>query len=119
MDLLLLFILAAIAGTAAVGGVILWSTQRAASAAITSYFKASEYILDTREPPPEWLAKPKRRLMTRTERSHDSKADLLGRLDDLIRFFEGCQFFEDAWTREQMLAQLAAIREDWRQRGIA
>ena len=40
----------------------------------------------------------------------------MARFDDLVRFFERCRFFEDEWTRQQMLAQLATIRENWQQR---
>ena len=116
MDLLLLFSLAALAGAAAVAGVIFWSTQRAASSAITSYFKASEYILETGEPPPDWLASPRRKRLLRAGASNSSHDHLMDRFDDLVRFFEHCSMFEDEWTREQMLAQLAAIRERWQER---
>ncbi len=116
MDLLLLFILAAIAGAAAVAGIIIWSTQRATSSAITSYFKASEYILETGEPPPKWLAKPWHKRLFRSARSGVTHSELMARFDDLVRFFEHCRFFEDEWAREQMLAQLASIRQNWQDR---
>lgn len=116
MDLLVLFVAASIAGGAAVAGTILWSTKRAADSAITSYFKASEYILETGDPPPEWLAKPRRRWLLRSSESGRQTTDLMARFDEMARFFEHCRFFEDEWTREQMLSQLAAIREDWQER---
>lgn len=116
MDLLLLFFLASVAGAGAVAAVIIWSTQRAASSAITSYFKAGEYILATGQPPPDWLKHGQRR---RWFRQPSAQSDLLARLDDLLRFFEGCRFFEDEWTREQMLSQLAAIRKTWQENSPA
>ncbi len=116
MDLLLLFILAALAGAAAVAGVIVWSTQRAASSAITRYFKASEHILETGEPPPDWLANPRPKRLFRSARANVTHVELMARFDDLVRFFKHCRFFEDEWTRQQMLAQLATIRENWQQR---
>ncbi|MCY3782153.1 MAG: hypothetical protein OXG78_17700 [Chloroflexi bacterium] len=116
MDLILFFVLAASAGAAAVAGVVVWSTQRAASSALTSYFKASEHILETGEPPPEWRANPKRKRLFRSAGSSATHPELMARFDDLVRFFEGCRFFEDEWAREQMLAQLATIRENWQDR---
>ncbi len=118
MDLLLLFGLAAVIGALAIAAVIIWSTQRAAASAITSYFKASEFILETGQPPPEWLAQTKRRRLFRVNRSRASHAELMARFDELARFFEGCRFFEDEWAREQMLTQLAAIREKWQDRAF-
>ena len=58
MDFLALFIVASILGAALVAWVIVWTTKRASDAAITRHFKASEYILETGEPPPNWLAPP-------------------------------------------------------------
>ncbi len=115
MDLLFLFILAALAGAAAVAGIIFWSTQRATASAITSYFKASEYILETGEPPPDWLANPRRKRLFRPAGSSVTHVELMARFDDLVRFFEHCRFFEDEWAREQLLAQLATIRENWQE----
>ena len=117
MDLLILFVLASIVGAATVARVILWSTQRATSSAITSYFKASEYILESGEPPPEWLANPRRRRPFRSSKADVTHTEILARFDDLVRYFEHCSFFEDEWTREQMLAQLASIRERWLDHG--
>ncbi len=119
MDLLFLFVLASILGALTVARVILWSTQRATSSAITSYFKASEYIFESGEPPPEWLANPRWRHRFRSPNASATHAEILARFDDLVRFFEHCSFFEDEWTREQMLAQLAIIRESWLDRDLA
>ena len=117
MDLLLAFGLAAIVGAAAIAVVIVWSTQRAAGLAITTRFQAGEYILDTGDPPPRWLKR--RRRFPLPTRSASAPAELIAKLDDLIRFFQHCRFFEDEWAREQTLAQLAAIRQDWLERDAA
>ncbi|MCY3573642.1 MAG: hypothetical protein OXG92_02750 [Chloroflexi bacterium] len=101
MDLLALFALASALGAAVVAGVIVWTSARAANSAITRHFKASEHILETGEPPPNWLTQRK---------------DPLANLDELIHFFESCRFFEDEFAREQLLAQLADVREDWSRR---
>ncbi|MCY4466462.1 MAG: hypothetical protein OXE46_13090 [Chloroflexi bacterium] len=101
MELLALFVLASALGAAGVAGVIVWTTNRSAASAITRHFKASEHILDTGEPPANWRNKRK---------------DPLASLDELILFFEGCSFFEDEFAREQLLAQLANVREDWARR---
>ena len=101
MDLLALFIVAAVLGALAVAGVIVWVTNRAADTAITRHFKASEHILDKGEPPPSW---------------GKQRKDLLANLDELLEFYETCGFFEDEYAREQLLAQLAEVREDWSRR---
>lgn len=119
MDILILFTLAALAGAAAIVGIILWSTQRAASSAITRYFKAGEYILATGKPPPDWLAKSRRRRLRLSGASAISHSELMKRFDEMVRFFEHCRFFEDERAREQMLAQLATIRERWQERVLA
>ena len=117
MDLLLAFGLAAIIGASAIAVVIVWSTQRAAGAAITKYFQASEYILETGKPPPEWLKQTRR--FPLPIRSTVTPAQLIAKLDELTRFFQHCRFFEDEWTRAQMLAQLEAVRQDWLERDAA
>ena len=101
MELLAFFVLASALGAGCVAFVIYWTSNRAAAAAITRHFKASEHILDTGEPPTNWRNKRK---------------DPLTNLDELILFFEGCNFFEDEFAREQLLAQLAKVREDWTRR---
>ncbi len=112
MDLLGLFLLASLIGAAMVALVIVWSTNRASSAAITSHFKASEHILDTGQPPPDWLMSPLwKRLLARP--APPDRDALLQRLDKLIRYFESSSFVEDEWTRQQLLAQLGAVRERW------
>ncbi len=115
MDLLLLFLLAAMAGAGIVALVIISTTQRATSSAITRYFIEGEYILATGEPPPGWL-KPSRRNWFRKPCADATQSDLLARFDDLALFFERCRFFEDEWTREQMLSQLATIRKNWQEK---
>ena len=98
MDFLALFIFASILGAALVALVIVWTTNRAAHNAVTRHFQASEYILETGNPPPNWLGK---------------RADPMRRLGELIAFFETCRFFEDEFAREQLLSRLAATREEW------
>ncbi len=119
MDLLAAFVLASLLGAFMLVRVILWTTNRAAETAITRYFRASEHILETSAPPPEWLAPPLRRRIFSAGPAEVTNDELLARLDDLYRFFEHCSFFEDDWAREQMLSQLTAIRERWTTSGFA
>lgn len=115
MDLLAVFVLASLIGAFMIVRVILWTTNRAAETAVTRYFKASEHILDTGEPPPEWYSPPLRRRIFSAAPAALSQRQALEKLDELYRFFEHCSFFEDEWAREQLLAQLTAIRERWAQ----
>ncbi|MCY4147091.1 MAG: hypothetical protein OXE95_03815 [Chloroflexi bacterium] len=101
MDLLAAFALASALGAAGVASVIIWATDRAAASSITRHFKASEHILNTGEPPANW---------------RNQRKDPLANLDELIKFFETCRFFEDEFAREQLLAQLAMVRADWTRR---
>ena len=119
MDLLAVFVLASLIGSIMLVRVILWTTNRAAGSAITRYFKASEHILETGEPPPEWLATPARRRLFSAAPRAVIPGDVLERLDELFRFFEHCSFFEDERAREQLLTQLIAIRETWAKRDFA
>ncbi len=119
MELLLIFIAASLMGAGLVVWVMLWSTNRAADAAITRYFRDSEHILDTGKAPPSWHVIPWwKRLFARYSRGA-TQEDVLGRLDDMIRFFEHCSFVEDEWTREQLLAQLDEVRVRWRRGGAS
>lgn len=113
MDLLLAFILASIIAAVLVARVIIWSSHRASSAAITRYFKAAEYILEHHQPPPEWYAVPRRKRLLGQSSRQVTDADIMAALDDLIRFFEHSTFFEDEWTRQQLLDQLNKERENW------
>ena len=116
MDLLALFILASMIGAFMVAWVIVSTTRRASDSAITRYFKASEYILETGQPPPDWLAPPRwKRLLGRATVSATQELTL-ARLASLIKFFEHCSFYEDEFAREQHLSQLEAIRTDWQRR---
>lgn len=113
MDLLALFIVASLIGGGMVAWVAIWTTNRASNAAITRYFKASEYILETGKPPPEWLRAPAwRRLLTLLPFSAADET-VIARLDELIRFFEYCSFYEDEYAREQHLLQLESVRKAW------
>lgn len=114
MDLLLVFIVASVIGATLLARVIIWSTNRASHTAITSYFKASEFILEHHRPPPNWVIHAPKGWRGRRSVKPVSKADIIANLDDLIGFFEACSFFEDEWTREQMLKQLREERDSWR-----
>lgn len=113
MDLLAFFIVASLIGGGLVAWVAIWTTKRASNAAITRHFKASEYILETGEPPPEWQRAPvwKRLLGILAFSAREETA--LARLDELIQFFEHCSFYEDDFAREQHLSQLEAVRQAW------
>lgn len=115
MDLLGFFIIASAIGAGLVVWVIVWTTSRASESAITRYFKASEYILDTGNPPPEWYAVPIWKRLPGAAPAKASEERILTRLDELIRFFEGCSFYEDEFAREQHLSQLEGVRQAWRQ----
>ncbi|MDE2776716.1 MAG: hypothetical protein OXI77_12305 [Chloroflexota bacterium] len=113
MDLLIVFVIASVIGAVMIAWVIIWTANRASASAITRHFKASEYILETGKPPPDWLAAPIwRRLRAKADTSN-SEISLLARLDELIRFFEHCSFYEDEFAREQHLSQLEGIRRAW------
>lgn len=114
MDLLALFIIASVIGAGLVAWVIVWTTSRAAESAITRHFKASEYILDTGSPPPEWYGLPLWKRLLGAAPASASHETILIRLDELIRFFEGSNFYEDEFAREQHLTQLEGIRQAWR-----
>ena len=119
MDLLAVFALASLIGAFMIVRVILWTTNRAAETAVTRYFKASEHILETGEPPPDWLSPPLRKRIFSTAPATVTNDQLLERLNDLFRFFEHCSFFEDEWAREQLLSQLEITRERWMKRELA
>ncbi len=113
MDLLAVFILAAVIAAAMIAVVITWASNRASSAAITSYFKAGEYIIETGQAPPGWHAQPKWKRLFGKSPNQVNTADCLKRLDDLIRFFQHCSFFQDERAREELLSQLGRVREAW------
>lgn len=113
MDLLAIFALASLIGAFMLVRVILWTTNRAAESAVTQYFKASEHILETGEPPPEWLIPPVRKRLFSAAPATVTPDEILERFNDLLRFFEQCSFFEDEWAREQLLSQLQAVRAKW------
>ena len=114
MDLLALFIVASVIGAAMIAWVIIWTTNRPSESAITRHFKASEYILETGQPPPKWLTKPVWKRLLGTAPESGTEETLLARLDVLIRFFEHCSFYEDEYTREQHLSLLESVRQAWR-----
>ena len=119
MDVLFIFIVASVLGALVIARVIIWSTDRASAAAITSYFKASEYILETGQPPPDWCGVPMWKRVFERGAVKPTWKDQLDRLDDLIRYFEHCSFFEDDWTREQLLSQLADVRDAWERSALS
>ena len=113
MDLLAIFALASLIGAFMLVRVILWTTNRAADSAVTKHFRASEHILETGEPPPEWLTPPLRKRLFSPAPAAAAPEEIHERFNDLLRFFEQCSFFEDEWTREQLLSQLKAVSEKW------
>ena len=113
MDVLLVVILGSILGAALVAWVIVSATNRASHAAITRHFQASEFILQRHRPPPDWLKPARFSWLPLRGNTRSSKADSLAKLDDLIRFFAACSFFEDEWSREQLLRQLQDERAAW------
>ena len=113
MGLLAVFIVASVIGAAMVAWVIIWATNRAASSAVTRHFKASEYILETGKPPPEWLAAPVWKRLLGKASASSGNFGALEQLDEMIRFFEHCRFYEDEFAREQHLSQLGAVRREW------
>ena len=114
MDLLAAFIVASIIGAATVAWVIYWTTNRASATAITQYFKASEHILETGIPPPDWLAPPVWKRLLGMPSAAETETRALARLEELIRFFEHCSFYEDESAREEHLAQLEGVRQAWK-----
>ena len=113
MDLLAAFIVASVIGAGMVAWVIIWTTNRATASAITRHFKASEYILETGKPPPNWLkASLWKRLLGKSSTSAGD-GRVLVRLDALIRYFEHCSFYEDEYAREQHLSQLERVKKNW------
>ena len=91
---------------------ILWLTDKTSHAAITSYFKAAEYILEHHQPPPVW-SKQKVSLLRKSSPTNTPKERILKRMDDLILFFEHCQFFQDETAREELLKKLNDERLNW------
>ena len=113
MDLLALVIVTSLIGGGMVAWVAVWTSNRASNAAITRHFKASEYILETGKPPPEWLREPAwKRLLTFPPFSAGDET-VIARLDELIRFFTHCSFYEDEFAREHHLSQLEGVRRAW------
>lgn len=102
MNILLIFIIAVVIGMALVVGTLLWVTDKAGHSAITSYFKAAEYIIEHHQPPPKWM-----------EKASTNREDILKRMDDLILFFEHSTFFEDENARSVLLEKLNQERADW------
>ncbi len=118
MDLLGLFILISALGAGLVAWVIIWTTNRASESAITRYFKASEHILETGQPPPDWLRAPAWKRLVGAAPPPASHESALARLDELIRFFESCSFYEDDFARDEHLARLDGLRKAWRTRNF-
>ena len=123
MDLLLGFTVAAIICTGLIIKLMLWLMNKTANAAITAYFQAAEHILDHHHVPPQWLSKQSHFLkhplgsLSRSagRKQNNPKQLILEQMDDLIRFFEHCTFFQDEIARTELLQQLSAERKAWEQ----
>ena len=114
MDLLALFVVASLVGGGMVAWVAIWTINRASNAAITRHFKASEYILETGKPPPGWLRTSAWKRLLGVLPLSDADEPVMARLDELIRFFEHCSFYDDEFAREQHLSQLEGVRRAWK-----
>ena len=91
MDLLAVFALASIIGAFMLVRFILWTTNRAAGSAVTQYFKASEHILETGEPPPEWLAPPARRRVFSAARATVTQSEILQTVRRIVSLLRALQ----------------------------
>lgn len=122
MELLLGFIIASIIGISMIVKLIFWVTDKSAGVAITSYFQAAEYILETHQPPMTWTNTPvplSQRLFNRgKKKSSPDLSYLLRRMDELITFFEHSTFFQDEDARTALLEQLHNERSSWERRKL-
>ena len=64
-------------------------------------------------PPPEWLKAPAWKRLLGIQRFSAAEEPVMARLDELIRFFEHCSFYEDEFARDQHLSQLEGVRRAW------
>lgn len=119
MEFLIGFIIVMILIMFLFGKLILMLTDKSAGVAITSYFKAAEYILEYHQPPKSWTNPPttlrQRLFQGDTKKSSTDNSDLLHRMDDLIAFFEHSTFFQDEEARTALLEQLNDERHSWSQ----
>ena len=91
--------------------------RRVADVALTDQFRAAETIVDGRVPD-KWVRQIKRRIAwgsrLRLFRRDVSRTELLlAKIDKLYRFYENSPFYENAETRELLLAELRETRGRW------
>lgn len=111
---LIVFALFAAAAFAIIVGFVTMYARRVADAALTDQFRAAETIIDGRIPD-QWATQIDRRLaFPRFLRRDVTGTQLaLDKIDKLVRFYENSPFYENAETRELLLAQLRETREHW------
>lgn len=113
MPLIILALFVAAAFAIIVGFIVVYM-RRVADVVLTDQFRAAETIVDGRIPD-QWAAQINRRLAApRFLRRGVTGTELaLDKMDKLVLFYENSPFFENAETRELLLAQLRETREHW------
>jgi hypothetical protein len=100
---------------------------------LTNPFTYAEYITEHRRPPPDWLRSQSlidkllkrppldaQRIGGMSERGRErTKTRLLRRLQQLIRSFQNSAFFESDEARDELLAALERVRQQWAQQSLA
>lgn len=67
--------------------------------------KAAEHIIETGRLPASWQSE--------CAKKSDAKACALGRIDDLVKYFERAPVFDTEETRRELLSDLEHARETW------
>ena len=114
---LIVFALFAAAAFAVIVGFVTVYARRVADVALTDQFRAAETIVDGHIPD-QWVAQINRRIaweggLPLFRRDVSGTELLLSKIDKLVRFYESSPFYENAETRELLLAQLRETRERW------
>jgi hypothetical protein len=114
---LIVFALFAAAAFAIIVGFVTVYARRVANVALTDQFRAAETIVDGHIPD-QWVAQINRRIawegrLPLFRRDVSGTELLLSKIDKLVRFYENNPFYENAETRELLLAQLQQTREHW------
>ena len=79
---------------------------------------AAEHIINTGRVPDEWIKSAEKKqvyaLLRSTGFEDWAKEKTIGRLDDMIRYFEKCPYLTDEEARNILLEELAKAGELWR-----